>query len=291
MLGFFLAITASLLFAARDSLNKYVSTKTSPLFVYWAVVLFSLPVFTVGVLIQGIPPLDSGIFWLMVALGVPFYVTTSVLLIRAMQISPLSLTLPFLGFSPVFLLFTSWIILGQVPSHWGIIGVVLVTLGAYFIHFQGRRAGWMAPLQAIRHERGSWYVIIVALIWSITANFDKIALDHSTPLSYLFIYSVISLVALTIALAWRRELHSVRTLRVHPIALPLTGLITGFATLLQMMAIQLIIVPYVITIKRAGSILGGIAIGAAYFREPGFRRRFGAGLVMLAGVALILIFG
>lgn len=285
MLGFFLAITASSLFAARGSINKYVSGTASPLFIYWVVVLFSLPVFTVGVLIQGMPPLTSGIFWLMVGLGVPLYVGTSVLLIRAMQISPLWATLPFLGFSPVFLLLTSWLILGQIPSAWGVLGVMLVTVGAYLIHFQGRRAGWTAPFRTIHHERGSWYVIVIALIWSVVANFDKIALDHSTPMSYLFIYSIISLIALTIALIWRRELGSVKALRTHPIALPLTG----FTTLLQMMAIQLILVPYVITIKRAGSILGGIGIGAVYFRELGFRKRIGAGIIMLIGVAIILI--
>ena len=47
--------------------------------------------------------------------------------------SPLSLTVPYLAFTPVLLIFTSYILLGETLAAQGIAGVMVVTLGGYFL--------------------------------------------------------------------------------------------------------------------------------------------------------------
>lgn len=288
MLGFTLAIIAAALFTARDGVQKFLTDRTHIYVVYWSAVCFSIPIFFAGVLVQGIPTVTEP-FWYVIAVSVPLFIFSSVLLVRAIHISPLSATIPFLGFSPVFMLLTSWIILDQVPSVWGMLGIGIVTIGSYLIHFQGRAAGWLAPVRSLIHERGSWYALIVAGIWSVTANFDKIGIDHSSPMFYLLVSEVASLILFTGYILLRRNISFRAGFTGNVRALVLTGLLTGTATLIQMYAIQLILVPYVITIKRAGSILGGIGIGAIYFKEAGYRHRLLAGCIMLIGVAMILI--
>ena len=64
---------------------------------------------------------------------------SSVLFQRAMQISPVSLTVPYLAFTPALLLVTSYFMLGEVPEASGVAGVVVMTAGAYGLNTAGAR--------------------------------------------------------------------------------------------------------------------------------------------------------
>ncbi|EFJ21475.1 hypothetical protein SELMODRAFT_443479, partial [Selaginella moellendorffii] len=52
---------------------------------------------------------------------------------RALHVSPLSVTVPYLAFTPVLLVFTSYVIINELPSSQGLMGIVVVTLGGYFL--------------------------------------------------------------------------------------------------------------------------------------------------------------
>jgi drug/metabolite transporter (DMT)-like permease len=47
----------------------------------------------------------------------------------AIQLSPLSVTIPYLSFTPAMLLITAYLIIGEQPSWSGLMGVMIVTLG------------------------------------------------------------------------------------------------------------------------------------------------------------------
>ena len=64
---------------------------------------------------------------------------SSVLFQRAMQISPVSLTVPYLAFTPALLLVTSYFMLGEVPEASGVVGVIVMTAGAYGLNTAGAR--------------------------------------------------------------------------------------------------------------------------------------------------------
>ncbi|CAI7851283.1 unnamed protein product, partial [Closterium sp. NIES-53] len=55
---------------------------------------------------------------------------------RALHVAPISTTVPFLAFVPVLLLATSFLLLGEVPSVQGVVGVVVVTAGGYLLALQ-----------------------------------------------------------------------------------------------------------------------------------------------------------
>ena len=64
---------------------------------------------------------------------------SSVLFQRAVQISPVSLTVPYLAFTPALLLVTSYFMLGEVPEASGVVGVIVMTAGAYGLNTAGAR--------------------------------------------------------------------------------------------------------------------------------------------------------
>ena len=56
---------------------------------------------------------------------------------RALQLSPVSLSVPYLAFTPAMLLVTSYFILGERPEPVGVAGVVVMTAGAYGLNAMG----------------------------------------------------------------------------------------------------------------------------------------------------------
>eukprot|EP00250_Pteridium_aquilinum_P017678 c23735_g1_i1 orf=631-1788(+) len=58
---------------------------------------------------------------------------------RALHLSPLSVTVPYLAFTPVLLVFTSFIMMHEEPSYQGLLGVVVVTVGGYLLALEPPR--------------------------------------------------------------------------------------------------------------------------------------------------------
>lgn len=52
---------------------------------------------------------------------------------RALHISPLSMTVPYLSFTPAMLLVTAYFVVGEVPTWNGVLGVCIVTAGGYLL--------------------------------------------------------------------------------------------------------------------------------------------------------------
>jgi len=213
-------------------------------------------------------------------------ILATLLYIRAINLSDLSITLPLLSFTPVFLLFTSPLMVGDVPTLPGYIGVFFIFAGSYLLGIRDRST-FLSPLKAIVKEPGARIMFLVAMIWSIAANMDKIGVMATSPFFWaVCVQSFISL-GLTIVLLFNRSALRGR-LGGNMKILLLIGFFTGAGFVFQMSAIKIGLVPYVIAIKRT-SIIMGVLIGGLYFLEKDLKTRLVAAAVMLAGVFLIAV--
>ena len=131
--------------------------------------------------------------------------------------------------------------------------------------------------------------MIVAFLWSITSNFDKIGVQNSSPIFWvLSINLFISLVLLpTILIQPRKNLKQITDSSKTLVPMALFSVL---ALIFQMIAIKLILVVYVISIKRL-SILMNILWGYLVFREKGIKERLTGAVIMIVGIFLIALFG
>ncbi|GIL72953.1 hypothetical protein Vretimale_4599 [Volvox reticuliferus] len=60
---------------------------------------------------------------------------------RAIQLSPLSLTIPYLAFTPAILIATAYVFLGELPSPGGLLGVCVVAMGGYLLNMKAGGGG------------------------------------------------------------------------------------------------------------------------------------------------------
>ncbi|MBN1140656.1 MAG: EamA family transporter [Deltaproteobacteria bacterium] len=281
-----LTLLCALALATSDALTKKALPGRDEYLVLWLRLLLALPFLLIPLAFIPIPDLGPD-FLPTVLLALPLEALAAICYIRALKLSPLSLTLPFLALTPVFLLVVPFLVLGERISAGGAIGILLVAIGAYLLHFDKARCNWLEPFRAIGRERGSLYMILVALIYSVTSTLGKKAIGASSPLFFAACYFP----ALTLILtppALRGGIISgpkpaaTRLLR----AMLLPACCYGVMVLTHMTAISIAPVAYMISVKRL-SLLIGIYYGHRLFGEPGIRERALGTAVMIAGVTLI----
>jgi len=118
-----------------------------------------------------LPPMVAFILYLI--LNALLEGTAILLNFRALQVAPLSLCAPFLALTPVFLLPIGKIFLHEAISAGMVVGVFLIVIGSFAINRQLFVRGWFEPAKAIVREKGSRYMMIVALLLTCTAALDK----------------------------------------------------------------------------------------------------------------------
>jgi drug/metabolite transporter (DMT)-like permease len=234
-------------------------------------------------------PAPAPAFWGWVAVLMPLEILAMWLYMRAIRASPLSLTLPYLAFTPVFNVLTGYLLLGERVSPAGFAGILLVVCGAWLLNLQAARSGtgWrvLEPFRAIAREAGSRLMLITAAIYSLTSVLGKVALQFVTPAFFGAFYFV-ALGVVTALVFGTRHIGNWRALGRYPLAHLAIGACMAIMVVTHFYAIGHIEVAYMIAVKRT-SLLFGILYGAWLFHEQGLSRNLAAGALMVCGVFLI----
>ncbi len=270
----------------KDVLSKRSLGEIDEYVIAWALWFFPLPLLIIVLFITGIPTVDHS-FWLVLVLGGCANIIATICYMKAIKYADLSKTVPLLAFSPLFLLITSPLIVGEFPNQFGLIGVLLIVFGSYILNIKKRSEGIIEPFRALVKEKGPRYMLLVAVIWSVSANIDKIGVVNSSP--FFWITMMAAFVSITlfpiIILRFPKERATMKT---WTIALFPIGLVYGLTILNQMIAINLALVPYVISIKRTSLILA-VFWGYLIFKEKNIKDRLAGVIIMIIGVVMITL--
>jgi drug/metabolite transporter (DMT)-like permease len=288
MSWFIYALVCALSLATADALSKKaLDDDTDPYIIAWARTGYAAPFIAVLIPFIDIPELDS-VFFVITFLSVQLDIIAVLLYIRAIKVSPLSLTLPFLSLTPIFLIVTSYIILGEKPDKFGFIGIILVVIGAYLLNVHTISQGFFAPFRAIAEEKGSVLMIIVAFIFSIGVCLGKIAIQHSSTEFFCVVYILLLSLFLFIIASFKCK-HFLSKSISRPVPFIFIGMLIAIMIITHLKAISLIEVSYMVSVKRL-SILFGVLFGVMFFKETNIKERFLGATVMVSGIILISIF-
>jgi drug/metabolite transporter (DMT)-like permease len=288
MSWFVYAFVCALSLATADALSKKaLDDNIDSSIVAWVRTGYTLPFMAFIIPFIEKPELDS-IFYMAIFLAVPLDIIALLLYMKAIKVSPLSLTLPFLSLTPVFLIGTSYIILGERPDKSGFIGIVLVVIGAYLLNVHTISRGLLEPFKAIAKEQGSVLMIIVAFTFSIGACIGKIAVQHSNPIFFSVVYSFLLSLFLFLVISFRnKQFFSKVTSR--PVLFLLIGILITIMIITHVKAINLVEVAYMVSVKRL-SILFGVIYGVVFFKETNIKERLLGATVMVSGIIMITVF-
>lgn len=288
--GLLLAVVSGIAWTGVDAFRKALAQHRGPIPIVVMLSLGQLPIFGVWFAFTGLGDGD-------LVAALPWAIASSVLnlgaslgFVRAVQISSLSRTVPFLSFTPVFTTSIAAVLLGERPSPWQLAGIGIVVAGATLMSVRRMRdagGGSSPPRRGL--ERGSVIMIGVAIGWAATSSFDKRALDDVSIPGLALFQSAVILAVLLALLAARGRLAEVVPDRAT--ARPLLGAVVcmGLASGLQYVAFTLTFVGLVETIKRALGGLMAVLLGRVVFSErvgPGELAAIG----LMTGGASLLVF-
>lgn len=282
------ALLTAMAVAGRDIYVKAGCRKLSVEEVAGVEMLWSLPVFAIGLLLVPRPPLDAT-FWWMLFWSFPVNIIAYFLYLKAIKISPLTLTVPFLSFTPAFMLATGPLILGEQINRWGGAGIICIMAGSYLLNIDSARGGLLGPLKALTRERGSWLMLLVAFLYAFGAVLGKKGMLHSSPLYFTSLFFLLFSLLILAGLAMRGQLR-LGQLKSHQRQGMWLGTLMGTQMGFHCIAITMVTAAYMIAVKRC-SILFSVLAGGFYLREANFRTRLAGTAAMFAGMLLIILGG
>lgn len=229
------------------------------------------------------------VFWAWVMAAMPLEILAMALYTRAIRDSPLSQTLPYMAFTPVFTVLTGRVLLGETVSGQGMAGILLVAAGAWGLNLE--HAGWhprtwLQPFRAMLVQRGARLMLAVASIYAVTAALGKGAVGYMQGASFGALYFIVLGVCAFLYYALRAPGAVAGAWRAGRYAWLVAGLL-AFMVVTHFMALAQAGTAYMIAVKRT-SVLFGIVLGAWVFREERLTQHLGAAMLMVAGVALIV---
>lgn len=212
---------------------------------------------------------------------------------RGLARGDLSLALPLLNLSPLVLLLSGWLLLGERPRPFAALGVAVLVAGALLL-----RTGGAAPGRQLWRAPGGAEMLLTAVLWGIGASIDKLGVRSGTGLLWVTgLHAAVGLPLLLLALLcgdpnrlcaravagssrWSRPRR--RWLLLAAALLALVG------TTMQMQALQVTAVVHVVALKRLSTLMGSL-VGLLWLGEPSAAVRLPAGGLMFTGAVIVLL--
>lgn len=289
MIWFLFAVLTAFFESMKDVFSKksFNNSQIDEYVAAWALRFFALPFLLPLLFFVEIPVIGQDFYPALIIVG-GLHVFSTILFMKALKASDLSITLPMICFTPIFLLITSPLIVGEFPDLFGVIGIVMIVIGAYTLNIKERHGGFFAPFRALLKEKGPRYMLVVAFIFSITSNYDKIGVLNTSPIFWTIAFNLFLSILLFPIMLWKSK-NSIKHIGHNLKVLLPIGFFSAVTLIFQMTAISLTLVAYVISIKRISIVLG-VLWGGLIFKEKNIKDRMIGAIIMIGGVVLIIVF-
>jgi uncharacterized membrane protein len=286
---FVLSLICAYFMSTAEVLSKLLMRDNDEWTVGCAVLLVALP-FLVPLLIgRGPLPLSRDLF-VLIAVQIPFEILAYYIYLSAIRIAPLSLSVPYLSFTPVFAILTAALLLREQISVQGFVGILMVTVGAYVLNIERYAHHPLDPIRAVFRTSGSRRMLAVALIWSLTSTLGKKGVQLSDPTFFGVFYMVTLSIPMLAVAGWRakRRATTVNLKGRNRIWLVMGGLAMALSMLAHFHAIERAPVSYMIAVKRT-SLIFSVLYGGLIFKEERIRQRLMGTCIMLSGVIILYL--
>ena len=280
------SLVAALSETAKDTFGKTSVIKTDEYTSAMCLHITTLFISTILVIFTGIPKIIS-IFWVGSLAFLFITPLWTLLYMRALKISPLSITLPMMAFNPIFTALLAFVFKGEIPDLSGWIGILSISIGIYFVNANNTKMlDFSTNIKNIFQDKGAMAMLGVAFLWSLGAHFSKMRVDGSSALFSTFTGGLIGVLTTFIIAIFRKQKISLsNTKSSYKHLLPMS-VFYYIATISSSIALSTGSAAYVFSIKR-GSILFSAFTGKLIFNEVFSLWKY-IGLFMI-GVGIIAI--
>jgi len=228
-------------------------------------------------------------YWYSLALLIPFQTVGFFCQMIAIHIAPLSLTMPFLAFTPAFVMITGAVFLNETLNAWGILGIIAIIAGAYILHIDLKDRRMLTTISSMFKNFGSLIMLVAAFCYGFASVFGKKAILCTSALYMGMHFFILFNGVMTLLLICCGKIRINILLKRYP-----KGLIAGLAMfgdiLSHCLGVSIAKVAYFVSVKRM-NILISIVYAGLFFHEDNLLIRSIGATFMVMGAMIILVFG
>jgi drug/metabolite transporter (DMT)-like permease len=249
---------------------------------------FAIPILLVVNIAFGFPVIQRG-YWIFLLGHLVVDFIAFICFVQALRSGQISLVTPFISFISVFAAILAPFVIGQQTTLGGMVGIFLCVVGAYLIN-RKKGHGLLTPFQGMFHNKGILFALTAAFFWSIGAMFLRLGQTYSS----VWFHPLMLTIGLT-GLFTLKVLFLDRKNFITELQKDLQGHATlGFTYATEISLITLAVatgpVAYAVAIKQL-SLLFDIVVGKTFFGEDNYRQRLIAGLIIVTGIVVIVLWG
>jgi len=294
MIGIILALVVALFKSLWELAGKvFTNTKSTSSIDEYALSLGTrliscIALFPIAVFV-GIPTVSESM-WSLLFISSILWAIATVTALKALKYGELSLVSPLSALTIPFLLITSYFITKESPNIYGYIWVSIIFIGTYFLQLHETKSGLLWPIRAIYHSTWAKYMLITALLWSITSPIDKLWVLEIWALWWMFYHNLGVTIILGLYMILRKKQFSLKKMSSKNAIKKISIIsVLGWAMIfLQMLALSYTLVVYVIALKRA-SWMFSVFLWYIFFQEKHILQKLLAAGIMLVWVWIISI--
>lgn len=282
-MGFLACVLAALLSSSKDLFSKKISFQVSGIHSAFASFIYALPFYAFVLIVASLAGFETfavtpAFWWLVVARSLTDSLAEWAKM-QSMVHADISQIICFLSLAPLFLLFVSPIITGDIPGPLGCLGVVLIVAGS-LLAVDGLKRIASANRSAIG------LALLSSFFFSLNASFDRLAVKEASPL--LSGAAMTFFAAIILFIPAMRRGHIGASFRGHHRDFLSRGALELCFMVSKLTALQFIQAPYVVALMKM-SLLFSIIGGRLFFNEPHFKKRLLAGAIVSVSIVLIIL--
>jgi uncharacterized membrane protein len=289
MLWFVLALGSALFQVLRNMVMKRLGHALDETINVWGRFTFILPFAFLGVLANGWPTLQPGV-WLYCLLFAVVQIAGTQCLALALNAAEISLVTALWKLSLLLLVIWGVLTLGESPSALGLAGVIVSVTGMYLLNVERARVSPWAPLIALVRDPGQRYTLGAAFFFAPSVILIKKIALLSSPTFAVFMGYVFCSAIITPFAIYRSGRHF-RQIGKHWWSFMALGAFAAISTWLGTTAYTMTVSSYVEAVKQL-EVLMALAIGYLVFGEGARIKLIWPGcVVMVIGLVLLMLGG
>jgi len=236
-------------------------------------------------------PLHEPVFVAVVLLGGVISGVGGWALNAAIHRSDISLVGPVMTLTPGFVVIIEWLIIGDLPSPLGMLGLALLLTGGYVLSVERGQTSLLAPLWRLFTAPGSVLTLIAACCFAAASTLGRVGVQMSDPLSFAVIVAVVNPVVLFVMFSlqdhrfYREAFPNDLRRQLRPLLL--LGVLFALMRIADQIALSLTLASYAMAVKRTAGLFS-VLLGHWYYGERHLAARLSGSAVMLVGLYLLV---
>ena len=291
-MGLVLSIFTAILWSLFDVIRKKSVKLISELKVLFIVVISQSIFFSLFLVFSDFSLILKDYFLLAILL-ILLNFTSMYLFLKVIKSGELSTYIPMLSFTPLFSSLYSNLILNETLLNIQYIGMFFIIVGALLLHTNNHKIINIRKFSSILlNSRNSFFIILVALIWSLTPVLDKKSLQYCDLYLHGFVQSIGMLILFPFffKIDFFKDFKLFRNKIKKKYLFYLLMIISFLCSFTQLITLKLVFVAELESLKRSIGVILSLIFGFYFFREEINYLKIFSVFLILVGIINITMF-